>query len=152
MASFKKILISSNLFKAEHALKKSKSEPTHATLLTPTPKTPTANAPTAVGPNLMLPGQFPMNPFAFSGGYPMVPPFSMMPNMLAMMYQQNPFQALPAPLPYTSVHLSCIETSLDPPLSPISASCDISTFCKDYDLDETDEARLKHLGFKIGDK
>jgi hypothetical protein len=151
-ASFEKIPISSNLFKAEHTLKRSKkSEPVTATPPTPAPATPTPATPTASAAVTQVPGHFPMNPFVFLGGYGMVPPFGMMPNMLAIMYQQNPFHGLQTPMPTRPGYLSRKETSPDPPSSPIHAPCDVATFCRDYGLNEADEAGLENLGFKTRD-
>ena len=163
-----KIPITSNLFKAEHALKRVEPKPKEtnsnpldspaAVSATPTAAVPAVVAPATVAPAMpaplnpaqymFIPGQMPqMMPQMYPQMYPQMLP-QMLPPMLPPMLPQMPWNGqVGTGMPTTPASTG----HLDPPLSPVSTECDISEWCTKYKLDEESEAGLERLGFVVGD-
>jgi hypothetical protein len=159
-----KIPVNSNLFKAQHALKRAAPS---STAVTTTPSTTTDPNPypaaDRVAPGLpTIPNAFPglpttPNTLAAAAFNPFMNPMMamnpmMMPFLAAM---QVPGMGMPAwnnALPVTTPAPTTSPDRFDePPSSPVSNADDLATWCAKYKLDDDILGGLERLGFRIGD-
>ena len=139
-ATYEKIPLGSNFFKANQALKKrAEAKERPAVASDANASDPAAPAPALAPVVALTPASpFGVHPYMFTG-MPFNPLFASM-----------PFMGYPPPIshPTTPSHTN---NYADPPSSPVSADMDVATWCAQYQLDEEAEAGLDRLGFAVGD-